>query len=501
MMNILFYAIIVLILVITYFYAKGEYKRRKIINGRTKTSIPGTSNPLYVPFKILIKSFPAIELMKEYGNYYPQDSMAYLNIFGYPFVILKDIESVQHVLKNYRKFPKMNLENKSKISRFFGRKGILYSNDIHWKEARRTIDPVFSKPDLFSEYMIKKSDELVEHWRIKRNPIIVGKDIQSIILDLIGLSVFGNDFDFFGGKEEGPIFAYNRIMKTLKSSYGYLLSIPIINKLPLNTKKRMSSDMNEFDIYIQNAIDNYKNDEKKENRSLNMLDLLIEANSGDKLTQDAIRDNLLTFFVGGHEPTATAIHYLLYNLAKYPEMQEKLRDDVNRIFPTDDIDVKEFNDFSFIEFVIKENLRLHPPTSLQIRKNEEDEIIGDYCFPKGVAFQISILSLMYDKDIWGDDVDSFVPERFNKLTEEQKDAYIPFGGEKRICIGMNFSILTQKIFLIKFLKAFRISLTSDSKLETTFSFFHENAPKNDLLKFNFENLEKTQVPSEENIVE
>jgi len=93
-----------------------------------------------------------------------------------------------------------------------------------------------------------------------------------------------------------------------------------------------------------------------------------------------------------------------------------------------------------------------------------------------------------DSDIWGEDAEIFNPDRFDHLTKDQSNAFIPFGGGPRICIGNTFSLYEQKIFIAKLMKRFKFSLDPSSKLIVTDLLF---SPQSELLKYNFKQFEST----------
>jgi len=101
-------------------------------------------------------------------------------------------------------------------------------------------------------------------------------------------------------------------------------------------------------------------------------------------------------------------------------------------------------------------MRLHPAVgTIGGRLTHKEVIIGDWKVPEGVIVQVDIISMMYDPRIWGDP-QVFRPERWSpeNLTKEQRTAWMPFSYGPRICIGMNFSLLEQKIFLSSILREY-----------------------------------------------
>jgi len=142
---------------------------------------------------------------------------------------------------------------------------------------------------------------------------------------------------------------------------------------------------------------------------------------------------------------------------------------------------ENFKELGYMSNVINETLRLYPPAGLLPNRDVvEDSVVGDYFIPKGNTIQVSVYSMHHDKEVWGDDVEDFNPDRFNNLTKLQKTAFLPFGGGPRICVGMMFSLIEQKIFLSKILSQYKISLTEGSRLEISNMLF---SPRSEYLSY------------------
>jgi len=303
-------------------------------------------------------------------------------------------------------------------------------------------------------------------------------------LDVLGSCIFGKDFNFFDGYDKGPLYHYNSFLKGMrKTSLFQFMPTWIFNAIPFGNVKNMRLSAKEIDKYIntirQEAIEN--NDGK--NNSL--LHMLVEANSDHKLSNQALRDNIIVFFIAGHETTATSLLYILYHLALRPDYQERVREEINRIFPKN-IDTEGLKELSFTLNVINESLRLHPPLGALTRVSKgDDTVAGDLIIPKNTILNLFGFGIQKDNDTWGDDGDDFNPDRFDHLTKDQAQALFPFGGGPRICIGNTFSLYEQKIFLAKFFKKFKISLEPDSKLVVTNLL---SSPMSELLKFKLEQL-------------
>jgi cytochrome P450 len=306
-------------------------------------------------------------------------------------------------------------------------------------------------------------------------------------LDVLAVCIFGQDFDTLNGNLSGPLAAYNYVMECLSSPI--LLLFPWYSSLPLPSNFKLKQKTTEFDDYCWSVIANAKKNDTNQtkvddSKCISLLQLMINAN----INEQDIRDNLSLFFLAGHETTASTLSWAIGLLASYPEIQKKARTEVLEK-TQNGLTYESLKDLEYIDWFIHETMRMYPAAPVFGQRSLNTETtIGDWKIPEKTLIQIDVVSMLYNPQIWGDPR-TFRPERWSpeNLTKDQRSVWMPFSYGPRICIGMTFSLLEQKIFLATILREFScIQLSKNGSLEVHPRGFL-NLPDPDKLKINFVN--------------
>ncbi|GAV06329.1 hypothetical protein RvY_16341-2 [Ramazzottius varieornatus] len=156
------------------------------------------------------------------------------------------------------------------------------------------------------------------------------------------------------------------------------------------------------------------------------------------LSIDEVLAQSIIFFVAGFETSATTLTFMTYLLAIHPEIQEKLRKEIDQAIgkdvpPTYDL----ISRIPYLDQCINETLRMYPPATRTERENSEEWTYGNLTLDKGTIIAIPIYAIQHDSEYWPEP-DSFNPDRFS---EENKHkivpfTFLPFGQGPRNCAGM-----------------------------------------------------------------
>lgn len=178
---------------------------------------------------------------------------------------------------------------------------------------------------------------------------------------------------------------------------------------------------------------------------------------GQRISDEHLRDEVLTLLVTGHETTTTAMSWGLYWLARCQEVRERLREELAALGPSPD--ALAYADLSYLDATCKEVLRIYPIVPSLFRQVTARPFVADgYLFEPGTFLSPSIY-LAHHREQTFPDPDAFDPGRFLGRTYSPYE-YMPFGGGPRRCVGMHLAVFEMKVVLATFLTLFDYELTA-----------------------------------------
>ncbi len=380
--------------------------------------------------------------------------------FGKEVLITRDAEFAKHVLqKQHKKYFKSELQTKD-LGKYLG-KGLLTINGNSWLKQRRLIQPAFHKKKLEILTDTIKETVLEQLERIQPNK---EQDLYEIMNDLafqvVAKALFSTTDlqDEMRRLQEITAVVQKMLIKEIRQPYKkWLFSIRG------DVKKHLDLMIDAKKI-IQDVIDRRISEAEEKH---DLLDMLLNARyeDGSKMSQEQLIDEILVFFIAGHETTSNALSFMLILLGLHPEVQQKCYEEVFAVKDTSSA-FEQIKGYNYIKKSIEETLRLYPPAYFTDRLCIEDDEYKGIQIPKGTNLLISFYEIHRHEEYWKQ-ANQFDPERFNVSDKKQNsEYYFPFGAGPRMCIGNNFAMYEMMITIAELVKQYEIvSLPSQIAIE------------------------------------
>jgi cytochrome P450 len=177
------------------------------------------------------------------------------------------------------------------------------------------------------------------------------------------------------------------------------------------------------------------------------------------MSDDDLRDEVMTLVLAGHETTANALTWAFFLLATSPDVVARLRAEIRDVLGERAPAIEDLPRLVYAERVVQEAMRLYPPAWVLEREALADDVVGGHRIPARTTIVIAPYLMHRDPRVWEAaerfDPDRFAPERFG---EPQKQAYMPFGDGPRICIGKGFAMMEAKVALVMMARRFDVQL-------------------------------------------
>ncbi len=188
-------------------------------------------------------------------------------------------------------------------------------------------------------------------------------------------------------------------------------------------------------------------------------DLLGSLIAHTDLDDEAIRDQLLTMFIAGHDTSTALLAWTLYLLGSHPAVMERVRQEGDIALAGGSPALEALPRQPYLDAVLDETLRLYPPIHVANRVARHEVELGGFRLPTGTRVMLSIYLTHRDPKVWRDP-QRFDPDRFSPAGNEGRTpfAYLPFGGGPRNCIGAAFGKAESRLVLARLLQTFDLEL-------------------------------------------
>lgn len=365
------------------------------------------------------------------------------SLFGTVLVATRDPHVFEDVLvRQHKRFIKDEITRG--LSKLLGQ-GLLTSHGEPWQQNRRLLQPHFQPQQLdrylpvFREEAERELDGWPSEGTLDLHPAMARLSMRIALRTLFGTEA--GEYDEFEQSMRDAMWFFAGFAGT---------SVPLPLSIPTPTNRRFLRARS----HLNEALRRILTQARTQGVQTSVLGSLLSARASGELSEQQLVDEAITMLLAGHETTALTLTYALALLARAPEQQRALREELSGSVPES---VAALRALPGVNRALKESLRLYPPAWAIGREALEDSEIAGFTVPKG-AQVILYQWAAHRHPKWFEEPLAFRPGRWTRDFEASlpRHLYAPFGGGPRICIGNHFALAEMVIALVTLLDQFEL---------------------------------------------
>jgi cytochrome P450 len=404
-----------------------------------------------------------------------QEDVALMRFFRMPVVAVTGPDAIHELLvERWRSFHK-TVGIRMVLYPLAGN-GLFTSDGDLWRRQRRLMAPLFQPSHLetYAPSMLACIDRWIGGLR-DGDVIDVGREMTRLTMNVIARAMFDADTDGDARDLGEAIAIVLEDISGQAATVGFLLKMQTVaaveglegrvpaaleplraalldrlrNPLPLPTSssRRFRDAIRTLHAMVDRMIAERRRAGLTRPDLMSRLLAARDEDDGATMSDQQVHDEVLTLFFAGHETTAVALTWALYELSERPAIRSRHEDEVAAL-PGGALSAADLPKLSYTLRVIKETLRLYPPAFMFDRVATEDTELSGYAIPRGTNLFVFPYATHRRPDLWPEP-ERFDPDRFLPEAEAARPrlSYLPFGAGPRICIGAHFSLMEAQFAL------------------------------------------------------
>jgi cytochrome P450 len=345
------------------------------------------------------------------------------------------------------------------ILRDVGGDGLITSEGSHWLRQRRLMQPAFHRQRIggFGEIMTGQTLEMLGRWAAepgRGRPLDINQEMSDLTMAIISETMFGT-------RVEADVASIRKAIAHLLEYLNFRFEYPFYPgmRTPTLRNRQARRQLQILDNLIYSIIEKRR---RSDDRPDDLLTILLNAQdeeTGEVMSDQQLRDEVITIFVAGHETTAATLAWTFYLLSLNPQAESRLHAELDTELAGRTPTMADLPVLKYTRMVIDESMRLYPPAWITSRTCVvEDEILG-YRIPAGEIVAVTPYVTHRLQEYWPE-AERFDPERFNPdaPVERPRYAYFPFSGGPHQCIGNNFALVEATLVLATIAQRYRLNL-------------------------------------------
>jgi len=327
---------------------------------------------------------------------------------------------------------------------FFDKARILFGDgigtcphEVH-RVQRRRMQPAFGHDRLPEQAAVMRAEvaRTVGAWRSGQD-LDIHAEMSALSLSVLIHTMFVTD-----AVAEQTAVVQRSMPVILRGLYRRMLApVGLVERLPLPSNRRFEQVIGGVRAAVDHIIAMYRAAGIEHGDILASLLAARDEDTGAGMTDEEIRDQILTLIVGGTETTAAALTWTFYLLGEHPEVERRLHDEVDEILAGREAGIEDLPRLAYTQRVITEALRMYPPAWMFTRRTTREVEIGGHRIPGGTAILLCPYAINHDPELYPDP-DRFDPDRWlsDRGQALLRGVMLPFGAGPRKCIAHNFAL-------------------------------------------------------------
>jgi cytochrome P450 len=338
--------------------------------------------------------------------------------------------------------------------------GLLLSEGGTWKRERQRMQPAFlrNRLDDCAGLMAEYAAEMATGWDTGET-IQVDIEMAKVTLQIITSAMMGVELD------DATIERVQESLQPVGDQFsptirGFLMP----EWMPTREQREYRQSIDVLEDVLRDVL---RDRQGPHADGPDMLSLLFGAQSESaEVDRELIRDEMMTMLLAGHDTTALTLTYTWHLLARHPEIEARLHDELDTVLGGEQPTSETVRQLDYTDRVLSEAMRLYPPVYTLFRTAKEPVDLGGYRLPQGSLLMLPQWAIHRDSR-WYDDPDTFDPDRWKpaRRNERPSYSYFPFGAGPRSCIGKQLSLLEAKFIIGTVAQDYHLDLESTASFD------------------------------------
>ncbi|CAA7021889.1 unnamed protein product [Microthlaspi erraticum] len=416
------------------------------------------SLPIIRHLHLILSALTHKSLQKLSTRYGP---LLHIRIFSVPIILVSSASVAYEIFKSHD----VNISSRGAAaideSLLFGSYGIVNAPyGDYWKFMKKLIVTKLLRQQALDDSRGVRAEELHRFYgsildKARKNETVeIAKEAMMLMNNILCRMVMGRCLSEVNGEAE-------RVRGLVGESYGLTKKVFLaailrrpLEKLRIPLFKTDIMDVsNRFNELLERLLVEHKEKLEEEHHSMDMMDVLLEAYGNEsseyKITRNQIKSFFVEFFVGGTDTSVQTTQWTMAEIINNPNVLERMREEIDYVVGKSRlIQETDITNLPYLQAVVKEGLRLHPPAPFVTRTFQERCEVKGFDIPEKTTLVVNAYAVMRDPYSW-EDPNEFKPERFlgssrsgeEEDEKEQALKYVPFGSGRRGCPGVNLAYI------------------------------------------------------------